>query len=153
MDYNKEVLENKKVKFTATIEAEKFEAAIEEVYQKNKHKFSIEGFRKGKAPRKVIEKQYGQGVFFEDAIDILLPQVYSEILQNEKELEVVARPDVDITDISDEGVVTVTYEVAVKPEVELGKYHNHIILLRLLIFKQKRNQITGSLKYFLNIAF
>ena len=122
MDYNKEVLENKKVKFTATIEAEKFEAAIEEVYQKNKHKFSIEGFRKGKAPRKVIEKQYGQGVFFEDAIDILLPQVYSEILQNEKELEVVARPDVDITDISDEGVVTVTYEVAVKPEVELGKY-------------------------------
>ncbi len=122
MDYKKELLENKKVKFTATIEAEKFEAAIEEVYQKNKHKFSIEGFRKGKAPRKVIEKQYGKGVFFEDAIDILLPQAYSEILQQEKDLEVVARPDVDITDITDDGVVTVTYEVAVKPEVELGKY-------------------------------
>ena len=122
MDYKKEVLENKKVKFTATIDAETFNAAVEEAYQKNKHKFQIEGFRKGKAPRRVIEKQYGAGVFFEDAIDIVLPDTYSKILEQEKDLEIVSRPDVDITDIADDGVVTATFEVAVKPEVELGKY-------------------------------
>ena len=122
MNYKKEVLENKKVKFTAEIDAETFEKALEEAYQKNKHKFAVEGFRKGKAPRKVIEKNYGQGVFFEDAIDIILPEAYSEILSQEKDLEVVSRPDVDVVDVTEEGAVTVTYEVAVKPEVELGEY-------------------------------
>ena len=122
MNYKKEVLENKKVKFTAEIDAETFNKAIEEAYQKNKHKFTVEGFRRGKAPRKVIEKNYGQGVFFEDAIDIILPEAYSEILSQEKDLEVVSRPDVDVVDVTPEGAVTVTYEVAVKPEVELGEY-------------------------------
>lgn len=122
MNYKKEVLENKKIKFTAEIDAETFDKAIDEAYQKNKHKFAIEGFRRGKAPRKVIEKQYGKGVFFEDAVDIILPKAYSDILEQEKDLEIVSRPDVDVINVTDEGAVTVTYEVAVKPEVELGEY-------------------------------
>lgn len=122
MNYKKEVLENKKVKFTAEVEPETFNKAVEDAYQKNKHKFSIEGFRKGKAPRAIIEKNYGKGVFFEDAIDIVLPQVYSMILEQEKDIEIVSRPDVDVVDVTDEGALTLTYEVAVKPEVELGQY-------------------------------
>ena len=76
MNYTKELLEKNRVKFTVEVSADEWRAAIDEAYNKNKGKFQIEGFRKGKAPRKVIESVYGVGVFYEDAMDIILPKTY-----------------------------------------------------------------------------
>ena len=115
----------KAVKSTVTIEIklnkEEWANAQVKAYNKNKSKFSMPGWRKGKVPMKVLENAYGKGIFFEDAINEAFPDYYGEILDKETSLEVVARPDLDVKDLSDDGI-TLVATVAVKPEVKLAKY-------------------------------
>ncbi len=102
------------------IDHETFEAECEKAYKKNVAKFAIPGFRKGKAPRKMIEKMYGAGVFYEDAINAILPTAYPEAVK-EAGLEVVSNPDIDIKAIDENGIV-VTAKVFVKPEITVSEY-------------------------------
>ena len=97
-----------------------FDAEIEKAYKKNVGKMNIPGFRKGKAPKSMIEKIYGKGVFYEDAINAILPTAYSEALEASK-LDVVSRPEIDIKDVNDEGVIVLA-KVFVKPEVKVSEY-------------------------------
>lgn len=109
------------VKFSLEIEAAAFEDAIQKAYQKNRSKFNIQGFRKGKATRAMIEKLYGEAVFYDDAIDVVFPKAYSDAIK-ELELEVIDRPSVDIESIGKGEALVMTVEVQVKPEVKLGEY-------------------------------
>ena len=109
------------VKFSLEIEAAAFEDAIQKAYQKNRSKFNIQGFRKGKATRAMIEKLYGEAVFYDDAIDVVFPKAYSDAIK-ELELEVIDRPSVDIESIGKGETLVMTVEVQVKPEVKLGEY-------------------------------
>ena len=115
-----EKIENNKVKITFSVDSARFEEGIEYSYKKNKDKIVIQGFRKGRAPRKLIEAQYGKGVFYDDAINFVLPDAYESAVK-ENELDVVSRPEIDITKIDDDGV-EFTAEVYIKPEVKLGEY-------------------------------
>src|SRR5699024_8239183 len=90
--------ENNTVFFTFELDENKFEKAIHEVYLQNRGRFNIPGFRKGKTPRKIIELNYGKEIFYEEAINKLLPEAYDEAV-NELELEPVSRPEVDIEEI------------------------------------------------------
>ncbi len=103
------------------IDGEKFEAAIQKAYLKQRKDIAIKGFRKGKAPRAFIEKLYGEGVFYEDALELVYPEAVSEAIVESK-LEVVGTPyDLEVPEISKNGVV-LKLKVAVKPEVKLGEY-------------------------------
>ena len=101
--------------------AEEFEAAVVKAYQDSKDKFNIDGFRKGKAPRSIIEKHFGEGVFFEDAINNLFQTAYQEAL-NELDLEVIDSPQADFSEIGKGKPLTVTIDVAVYPVVEVKDY-------------------------------
>ena len=107
---------------TIEASAEEFEKAIESAYQKNKGKISVPGFRKGKVPLQMIEKMHGPEIFYEDAANILIPEVYDRELSEHKEVEVVSRPEVHVTQIERGKPFIFTAEVALKPAVELGKY-------------------------------
>ena len=113
--------EDNKVTLQITVSAEDFNKAVHQSYLKNRKRFNIPGFRKGKAPRKVIEMQYGEGVFYEDAINIALPEKYDRAVE-EHNLEPVDRPDVDIEQIEKDKDLVFTATVTVKPEVKLGDY-------------------------------
>lgn len=99
---------------------EEFEAAIEKVYKKQRGKINVPGFRKGKAPRKIIEGMYGSGVFYEDAINEIYPEAYATAVEQEK-LDAVAWPDVEIQEVGKDGF-TFKAKVTVRPEVKLGEY-------------------------------
>ena len=122
MEYTKELLEKNKVKFTVTITKEEWEHCLEHSYEHNKEKYNVQGFRKGKAPRNIIEKNYGQYVFYDDAINHALGHNYGEILDKENEVEPIASPSVNILSI--ENGLKYEIEVEVKPEVILGEYKN-----------------------------
>jgi len=109
-------------KLTIEAPAEEFEKACQNAYMKQKSRISVPGFRKGKAPRKLIEKMYGAGVFYEDAANELIPEAYRRELDEHKELDVVSRPKIDVTQIEKDKPFIFTAEVALKPPVELGKY-------------------------------
>lgn len=113
--------EGNKVSFNFEIGAEEFNKAVNEAYLKNRSRFNIAGFRKGKVPRKIIEMNYGEGVFYEDAINILLPEEYGKAI-DELELEPVDTPEVDIDEIEKGNPILVKIKVDVKPEVKLGDY-------------------------------
>ncbi len=115
-----EKLENGKVCLEIQVEKPEFDDAMEKAYLKNKSKITIPGFRKGKAPRAMIERMYGAGVFTEDAINIAYPDAY-EAAVKESGIEPVDYPEVELVDINDDGFVMKT-TVTVKPEVKLGKY-------------------------------
>lgn len=121
MSLQLEKLEKNMAKLTIEVPAEEFEKAIQEAYQKDKNRITLPGFRKGKAPRKMIEKMYGAGVFYEDAANILIPRAYDEALK-ECEETIVSRPTIDITQIEAGKPFIFTAEVALKPEVTLGEY-------------------------------
>lgn len=121
MNYNKEVLENSTIKYTVDVATEDWKKALVEAYNKNKNRFTVEGFRKGKAPMSVITRMYGTGVFFEDALDIVIPNVYAQILKEDTEVQPVARPDFDIVAISDTDLKLMCI-ITVKPEFTLGQY-------------------------------
>ena len=114
-------LEHNMAKLTVEVPAEELEKAIEKVYQKSKKSISVPGFRKGKAPRKMIERMYGTGVFLEDAVNDLLPDAYAKAAE-ESELEITSRPAVDITQVEPGQPLIFTAEVALKPDVILGEY-------------------------------
>ncbi len=116
-----EKLENNMAKLTIEVSAEDLEKAIESAYQKEKNKISIPGFRKGKVPRAMVEKMYGVGIFYEDAANTLMQANYPAAVE-ESGIDIVSRPVVDIVQIEKGKPFIFTAEVAVKPEVTLGKY-------------------------------
>lgn len=121
MSYQVEDLGKNMKKLTIEASVEEFEQAIEKAYLKNKNKINIQGFRKGKAPRIIIEKMYGAEVFYEDAANELIPSAYEKAAQ-ECGLEIVSRPEIDVTQMEKGQPFIFTAEVAVKPEVTLGEY-------------------------------
>ncbi len=122
MDVKLSKTENKnEVKLDFTVEAEKFEEAIKKVYEKNKHYFNIPGFRKGKAPMHIVEKYYGVEVFYEDAFNEVVPEIYAKALEDNK-VDAVSRPDIDITQMEKGKELVFSAKVQTKPEVNLGKY-------------------------------
>jgi len=116
-----EKLEKNMAKLTIEATAEEFEAALQKAYLKNRNKMNVQGFRKGKAPRAIIEKLYGASIFYEDAANELIPEAY-EKAANESNLEIVARPDIDVIQVEKGKAFIFTAEVALKPEVTLGEY-------------------------------
>ena len=121
MSLQVEKLEHNMAKLTVEVAAEDVEKALQAAYLKERSKISLPGFRKGKAPRKMIEQMYGKGVFLEDAVNALIPEHYSKALA-ECELEIVSQPTIDITQAEPGKAFIFTAEVAVKPEVTLGDY-------------------------------
>ena len=121
MSLQVEKMEKNMAKLTIEVAAEDLEKAMQNAYQKAKGRISIPGFRKGKAPRKMIEQMYGKGVFLEDAVNALIPEHYSKALA-ECELEIVSQPTIDITQAEPGKAFIFTAEVATKPEVTLGDY-------------------------------
>lgn len=116
-----EKIDVNKYKLTFSVDAERFEEGLAYSYNKNKGYFNIEGFRKGKAPRKIVEARYGKEVLYDDAINFVLQDAYVAALEESK-LDVVSRPDVDVKEISTENGVTFEAEVYVKPEVKISDY-------------------------------
>ena len=123
MKYTKKILEDKRIEFTINVEKAEWDEALENAYKENKGKYNIQGFRKGHAPRKVIEKTYGDTVFYDDAINNSFYKSYFEILSKEKDVQPVTNPDIRISKIDDSGLELIA-TVINKPEVELGAYTN-----------------------------
>jgi len=121
MSFTVEKKEDNTAVLTITVDAAKFEAAIKEAYNKKKGSFQIPGFRKGKAPQNMIEKMYGAGVFYEEAANICMPDAYDEAA-TESGLEIVSRPEVEVTQIEKGKDFIFNATVALKPEVTLGEY-------------------------------
>lgn len=118
-----EKLTSNKVKLNFVVSAEDFDKALATAYSKNVKRFNIPGFRRGKAPRHVIEMHYGPSVFFEDAFDEIFPVVYSEAIK-EHSVEPVDRPELDVTQIEKGKDLIFSVEVFVRPDVVLGDYKN-----------------------------
>ena len=121
MSLQVEKLEGNMAKLTIEVSAEDFEAAVEKAYQKNRNKLNIPGFRKGKAPRKMIEQMYGKEIFFEDAANYAIPSAYAKAVDECTE-EIVSQPKIDIEQAEAGKPFVFTAEVALKPEVTLGVY-------------------------------
>lgn len=121
MSLQVEKLEKNMAKLTIEVSAEDLNKAMEKAYQKQKSRISLPGFRKGKAPRKMIESMYGKGVFMEDAVNSLVPQEYTKAL-GECDLEIVSQPEINVTQMEPGKALIFTADVAVKPEVTLGDY-------------------------------
>lgn len=122
MSFTVENLEEKNmVKLVIESTAEEFEAGLNTAYNKSKSKINVPGFRKGKAPRKIIEQLYGQEVFFEDAANAIIPDAYAKACI-ESELDIVSQPKISVTQLEKGKPFVFEAEVAVRPEVELGKY-------------------------------
>ena len=121
MSLQVEQLEKNMAKLTVEVPAEQFEAALKTSYNKNKNKFNIPGFRKGKAPQAMIEKMYGVGVFYEDAVDEAINASYPDAAK-ESGLEIVSRPEISIEQVEKGKSFIYVATVATKPEVTLGEY-------------------------------
>ena len=121
MSLQVEKLEKNMAKVTIEVSAEELKKAIQGAYHKNKGKISIPGFRKGKAPRAMIEKMYGKEIFYEDAANALIPDAYADEMEN-CELDIVSQPKIDVIQLESGKPFIFTAEVATKPEVSLGKY-------------------------------
>ena len=121
MSLQVENLEKNMAKITVEVPSEQFEEAIKTAYNKNKGRFSIPGFRKGKAPLAMIEKMYGSEVFYEEAVNIVLDDTYGDAAEESK-LEIVSRPEIDLVQVEKGKPLIYTATVAVKPEVTLGQY-------------------------------
>ncbi len=121
MSLQVEKLEKNMAKLTVEVPAEEFEAALKTSYNKNKNRFNIPGFRKGKAPQAMIEKMYGAGVLYEDAAGVVIDNTYAQNM-DESGLEIVSRPEIDVVQVEKGKTFIYTAMVAVKPEVTLGEY-------------------------------
>ena len=121
MSVQVEKLEKNMAKLTIEVAPEELEKAIEGAYQKNKGKISVPGFRKGKVPRQMIERMYGKEVFYEDAVNALIPEAYEKAVE-ECEEEIVSSPKIEVAQVEAGKPFIFTAEVALKPEVKLGKY-------------------------------
>ena len=121
MKYTKKILEDKRIQLTINVEKKEWDEALEKAYNENKGKYNIQGFRKGHAPRKVIEKTYGDTVFYDDAIDGCFYRYYLEVLSKEKDVKPVGHPEINIDKIDDNGL-QLTLKITNTPAVELGAY-------------------------------
>ncbi len=121
MAVKSEQVEKNLVKLTFEVSSEQFEEGIKKAYAKNAKKYSVPGFRKGKVPRSIIEKYYTEAVFYDDAVNFVLPDAYEAALK-EAEVESVAKPEIDVEEIKKGEPVVFTALVTTKPEVKLGKY-------------------------------
>ena len=121
MSLQVEKLEHNMAKLTIEVAAEEVEKAIQAAYLKQRGKISLPGFRKGKVPRQMLEKMYGAEIFYEDAINRMIPTAYSQAY-DECELDIVSQPEVDVVQMEKGKPFIFTAEVAVKPEVKLGEY-------------------------------
>ena len=119
--YAFEKKEKNDVEFKMEIGAEKFEEAVKKAYQKTKHKYTADGFRKGKVPKKILEMKYGEGIFYDDAINILFPEEYTAAI-DELGLDPVDRPSIDLEQIGKNENLILKVTVTVKPEITLGDY-------------------------------
>lgn len=135
MEYSIQNLSKSKVEIALNVDKDEWAAEVKHAYEKNKHKYSLEGFRKGKVPMNVLVKRYGIEFFYEEALDETLSKHYSEIIKNDK-LDVVGDPDVDIKEMSEDGLKAVI-TVAVKPEFTLGQYKG-------LKFKKDSTEVTDE---------
>lgn len=113
-------LENSTVEMNVEVKGDVFKAAVDEAFRKNLSKMNVPGFRKGKAPRKLVEKLYGEGIFFEDAVNALYPKAYEDAVA-EAGIKPVARPEIEITEVDGEGF-SFKATVVVKPEVKVNAY-------------------------------
>ena len=117
--------DEKKVVFTSEISPEAFEASINKVYNKMRSRFNIPGFRKGKAPRKIIELNYGEGIFFEDAVNEILPDLFEEAVKElELNKDICGMPKIDIEEFDKNKAIVIKFEQELKPVPELGDYKN-----------------------------
>ena len=121
MSLQVEKLEKNMAKLTIEVSAEELEKALQSAYQKQKSKISIPGVRKGKVPRQMIEKMYGAAIFYDDAVNELIPKAYSDAY-DECELDIVSQPEINVVQIEKGKPFIFTAEVATKPEVTLGEY-------------------------------
>jgi trigger factor len=121
MNTKLEKLENNVVKFEITVEAKKFSEAVQKAYKKNSNKFNVPGFRKGKAPLSIIKKYYGEGVFFEDAVNLCCDDTYPVAIE-ENDIKPVDYPEINIVEVGEGKDFVYTATVTVTPEVELGDY-------------------------------
>jgi trigger factor len=121
MSLQVEKLDNNVAKLTIEVAAEEFNKAIMAAYQKNKNKFNVPGFRKGKVPYAMVEKMYGASVFYEEAANNIIPDAYADAAK-ESELDIVARPEINVTQIEKGKPFIFEAEVTLKPEIKLGKY-------------------------------
>ena len=121
MSYKIRSKEKNNLEVEIVISEKKWEESLQKAYEETKNKYSVQGFRKGKAPRKVIEKQYGESVFFDYALEIAFADEYNEFLDKNLEIEPIAQPDVRIEKFEKSGIVLVA-SAPLMPEVELGSY-------------------------------
>ncbi|MBQ3053497.1 MAG: trigger factor [Clostridia bacterium] len=119
MKVTKEVKEHNEVVLEVSVDANQFAEAVTKAFNKNKKDIAIPGFRKGKAPRNIVEKTYGEGVFYEDAVNFILEDTYPSAVE-EADIDVVSRPEIDIKEIDKEKGLVYTAKVYVKPEVVLS---------------------------------
>ena len=136
MEYKSKKLEKNQIEVEFKFSHDEWEKATELAYEKNKGRFNIQGFRKGKAPRKVIEKLYGEGIFFDDALDEVFSHAYNDYLDAEKDVLPIAHPDIKLQSFDENGLVLVA-TIQVVPEVTLGAYTG-------LEFKKNKAKIKES---------
>ncbi len=136
MEYKSKKLEKNQIEVEFKFSHDEWEKATELAYEKNKGRFNIQGFRKGKAPRKVIEKLYGEGIFFDDALDEVFSHAYNDYLETEKDVLPIAHPDIKLQSFDENGLVLVA-TIQVVPEVTLGAYTG-------LEFKKNKAKIKES---------
>ena len=152
MKYTKKTLEDKRVQINLSLDSKEWEDAIQSAYEKNKSKYSVQGFRKGHAPRKVLEKTYGASLFFDDAIDGCFYRYYFEILSKEKDIQPVASPEIDIKSIGEKGLELIL-TITVKPDVELGEYKGltvekkKVTVTKAEVDKELQAMLESSVKY------
>ena len=120
---NVENKENKTAEVKVEIDSAEFESAVNAAYKKNKNSISIPGFRKGKAPRAVIEGMYGPEVFYQDAIDDLCPRAYGYAVDN-AELRIIGTPSITDVDLAEDKTLSITFSLELYPQVTLGEYKN-----------------------------
>lgn len=137
-----EQTEKNTVKLTIEVDKEAFEKALEKAYKKNVKQITLPGFRKGKAPRKLIEKYYGEAVFYEDAVNFVCPDAY-EYAVKEAGISPVDRPEIDIEEIGEGKDLVLTAVVTVKPEVELGEYKG--VKAEKTVYETKEEDITAQI--------
>ena len=138
-----ETVEKNVVKLTIEVDKEAFEAAMQKSYKKNVKYINLPGFRKGKAPRKLIEKTYGEAVFYEDAVNFVCPDAY-EFAIKEAGIEPVCQPEIDIEEIGDGKNLVLTAQVTVKPEVTLGAYKG--VSAEKTVYETKDEDIDAEIK-------
>ncbi len=143
MKYTFEKAEKSTVKITIELDKKEWNEAQEQAYERTKGRYSLPGFRKGKVPKNLLEKTYGTGIFYEEAINQCFPKYYGEVLDKEPSIVAVANPDVDIKDLSDDKLVLEAI-VAVKPEVELGDYKG--INFKKKVYNVKEKDVTEEIE-------